>query len=228
MGTHLDAQITPAGKRERTKLHNRRTILDAARRVFAELGYGATTVRDIVRATPLAAGTFYNYFRSKEEIFQAIHDESALRIRPRLREERARAETVEEFISGSFRTFFEYVAADEHGFRAMRRNTDALRVRMDTPEIVAGFGELREDLETATAKGLFPPVDSDFLMAAIVGVAFELAERMLCRERADPELAAVFATALFLDGIRGLPRASESPANGNARTPGHEFAPQPS
>jgi AcrR family transcriptional regulator len=217
LDTQLEALSKAPGKRERTKAQNRHTILQAARHVFAELGYGATTVRDIIRATPLASGTFYNYFKSKEEIFQAIQDESALRIRPRLRDERARAETVETFISGTFRTFFEYVAADQHNFRAIRRNTDTLRVRMDTPEIIAGFDELREDIETATAKGLFPALDADFLMAAIVGVAFELAERMLRRDDSDPQSAAAFATALFLGGIRGLPQAAGQSGNGHGR-----------
>jgi AcrR family transcriptional regulator len=203
----------PAGKREQTKAQNRLTILAAAREVFAELGYGATTVRDIIRATPLASGTFYNYFQSKEEVFQAIQDESALRIRPRLHEERAKAATVEEFISGTFRTFFEFVAGDHSNFRTLRMNTDTLRVRMDTPETIAGFEELREDLVGAIAKGMFPPVDADFLMAAIVGVAFELAERMSRREIRDPAVATTFATALFLGGIRALPMTS--PPNGN-------------
>jgi AcrR family transcriptional regulator len=206
------------GKREQTKVQNRQTILEAARRVFAELGYGATTVRDIIRATPLASGTFYNYFKSKEEVFQAIQDESALRIRPRLHEERAKAETIEQFISGTFRTFLEYVASDEANFHAIRRNTDTLRVRMDTPEIIAGFQELREDLETAIARGLFPPIDADYLMAAIVGVAFELAERMLRREFLDTDAAAAFATALFLGGVRALPTLSPvaTPGSGAA------------
>ena len=195
----------PTGKREQTKAQNRQTILEAARLVFAELGYGATTVRDIIRATPLASGTFYNYFQSKEEVFQAIQDESALRIRPRLHEERAKAATVEEFISGTFRTFFEFVAGDHSNFRTLRMNTDTLRVRMDTPETIAGFEELREDLVSAIAKGMFPPVDADFLMASIVGVAFELAERMSRREIRDPAVATAFATALFLGGIRALP-----------------------
>jgi AcrR family transcriptional regulator len=195
-----------AGKREKTKVQNRQLILEAAQRVFAELGYGATTVRDIIRATPLASGTFYNYFKSKEEVFQAIRDDSALRIRPRLRAERIRAATIEEFISGTFRTFFQYVADDQGNFHAIRRNrTDALRIRMDTPEIIAGFEELREDIETAISKGLFPPVDADFLMASIVGVAFEVAERMLLRDDIDPPAAADFATALFLGGVRAIP-----------------------
>ena len=205
MDLNTTTRVRAAGKRERTKQQNRQLILQAARQVFAELGYGATTVRDIVRATPLAAGTFYNYFNSKEEVFQAMQDEIALRIRPRLHEERAKATSIEEFISGTFRTFFEYVASDEANFHAIRRNTDTLRVRMDTPEILAGFQELRTDLEEAIANGLFPSLDADYLMAAIVGVAFEIAERMLRRARADTEDATRFATALFIGGIKALP-----------------------
>ena len=198
----------PPGKREQTKVQNRQMILEAARRVFAELGFGATTVRDIIRATPLASGTFYNYFKSKEEVFQAIRDETALVIRPKLREERVRARTIEEFITGTFRTFFDFVISDEANFHAIRRNTDTIRVRMDTPEVIAGFEELREDLETAIARGVFPPVDADYLMASIVGVAFEVADRMVRREFPDPSGAAVFATALFMGGVRTLPHDS--------------------
>ncbi|MDE2182032.1 MAG: TetR/AcrR family transcriptional regulator [Alphaproteobacteria bacterium] len=204
----------PMGKREQTKIQNRQLILDAARQVFAELGYGATTVRDIIRATPLASGTFYNYFKSKEEVYQAIRDEVALAIRPRLHEERAKASTVEQFITCTFRTFFDYVSDDRINFRTIRHAADNTRVRMDTPEVVAGFEELREDIEVAIAKGLFPPVDPDMLMAAIVGVAFEVAERMLRKEPHDPTAAADFATSLFLGGVRALPYAqTELPAS---------------
>jgi AcrR family transcriptional regulator len=201
------ARAALPGKREQTKLQNRQIILDAARLVFAELGYGAATVRDIIRATPLASGTFYNYFKSKEEVYQAIRDEVALAIRPRLHEERMKATTVEEFITCTFRTFFEFVAGDGVNFRTIRHSADTTRVRMDTPEVIAGFGELRDDIELAVAKGLFPSVDADYLMAAIVGVAFEVAERLLQREPHDPVAAAEFATALFIGGVRGLPCA---------------------
>src|ERR1044071_2209561 len=89
----------PLGKREQTKLQNRELILAAARQVFAELGFGATTVRDIIRATPLASGTFYNYFKSKEEVYQALRDEEALAVRPRLARARAAAGDAQEFIA---------------------------------------------------------------------------------------------------------------------------------
>jgi AcrR family transcriptional regulator len=202
----------PLGKREQTKVQNRELILEAARQVFAELGFGATTVRDIIRATPLASGTFYNYFKSKEEVYQAIRDDVALAIRPRLRDERMKAKTVEEFISSTFRTFMEFVADDHVNFRTIRHTADTTRVRLDTPEVIAGFEELREDIEKAIKQGVFPPIDADFLMAAIVGVAFEVGDRMIIRENRDPVSAAAFATALFLGGIRTLPHVAHPSA----------------
>jgi len=207
---------TPSGKREQTKVQNRQLILEAARGVFADLGYGATTVRDIIRATPLASGTFYNYFKSKEEIYQAIRDEAALAIRPQLRAERLKAATVEEFISATFRTFFEIVTRDEMNFRTIRHSADATRMRVDTPEVIAGFEELREDIEKGIANGVFPPIDADYLMASIVGVAFEMTERILRREQRDPVGAAEFATALFMGGIRALPHMNETPTTNAA------------
>ncbi|MBP6011230.1 MAG: TetR/AcrR family transcriptional regulator [Alphaproteobacteria bacterium] len=198
------------GKREETKASNRQAIIDAARRVFAELGYGATTVRDIIRATELASGTFYNYFKSKEEVFQALQDETALRVRPRLRAERIRARTFEEFISGSFRTFFDFVKNDHTTFATMRRNPEMQRVRIDTPEVIAGFDELRLDLEVAIQNGVMPDVDPDLLMAAIVGVAFEVANHMIARDDLGADDAAKFATALFLGGVQTLPKRTRT------------------
>jgi AcrR family transcriptional regulator len=90
------AVIEPIGKREKTKATNRQAILVAARRVFAQLGYDAATVRDIIRGTDLASGTFYNYFRSKEEVYEALADDSAARFRPILRHARDVAEGFED------------------------------------------------------------------------------------------------------------------------------------
>jgi len=198
------------GKREETKASNRQAIIDAARNVFADLGYGATTVRDIIRATELASGTFYNYFKSKEEVFQALQDETALRVRPRLRAERIRARNFEEFITGTFRSYFDFVKNDQTTFIAVRRHREIPRVRIDTPEIIAGFDELKDDIENAVEHGVLPPADPDLLMAAMVGVAFEVAHQMLTRDDVSADDAAKFATALFLGGVQALPKKAKA------------------
>lgn len=180
-------------------------ILDAARRVFAEQGYGATTVRDVIRATPLAPGTFYKYFKSKEEVFRAIRDATAETMRPVLREARLAAETPEAFVKGAFRSFFTYAAEHCERFAAMKRS-NALHLRANVPEFGAGFLELREDIEGAIARGILPVQDAEYLAAAMLGVAFELAEAMLNRHEPDPEATARFATALFIGGAVTRPK----------------------
>ncbi|HEU0067859.1 MAG TPA: TetR/AcrR family transcriptional regulator [Nitrospiraceae bacterium] len=53
-----------------TKAATRQRILEAARRLFAEQGYEATTTRDIARAAEIATGTLFNYFATKEAIVE--------------------------------------------------------------------------------------------------------------------------------------------------------------
>lgn len=198
----------PMGKREQTKLNNREAILNSAREVFAELGYGATTVRDIIRKTGLASGTFYNYFKSKEEVFEAIMDDGMRRIRPRLKADRIRSRNFEEFIRNAYRTYFDYLATDRHTFQMIRGNQVWFRVRMDTPEILAGLEEIREYIEEDIRDGNLPPVDSEYLMAAVVGIAMEIGDRMILRSELEPKVAADFATTLVLKGFSALPLKS--------------------
>ena len=79
------------GRRERTKAANRAALIDAARAVFGELGYQGVAVRDIVRRTGLASGTFYNYFPDKEAVFRAVVAETGAAVRRRVRAARASA-----------------------------------------------------------------------------------------------------------------------------------------
>jgi AcrR family transcriptional regulator len=53
----------------------RAEILDAAVACFAREGFHRATMQDIVKESSLSAGAIYNYFKSKEEIVEAIADE---------------------------------------------------------------------------------------------------------------------------------------------------------
>jgi AcrR family transcriptional regulator len=199
------AAIEPVGKRERTKAANRQAILVAARRVFAQLGYDAATVRDIIRGTDLASGTFYNYFRSKEEVFEALADDGARRFRPILRSAREQARSFEDYLQGAFTAYFQFITEEN---RTEGRPIDERRphVRMDTPEMMAVYQEVRQGLEDAIQRGLAPPIDSDYLAVACIGVAQEVGTAMLRRSPPDVPAAAAFAAGLILKGIGGAPR----------------------
>ncbi|HSG16681.1 MAG TPA: TetR/AcrR family transcriptional regulator [Anaerolineae bacterium] len=55
----------------------RTALMQAAVRVFAEKGYHAATIRDIVAAAGVAVGTFYFYFPDKETLFVYLYEETA-------------------------------------------------------------------------------------------------------------------------------------------------------
>lgn len=68
---------TPDGRTARAEAKRRQRraqILDAALEVFAERGYHATSVSDLVAAAGVARGTFYLYFESKEQVFLELLD----------------------------------------------------------------------------------------------------------------------------------------------------------
>lgn len=55
----------------------RTAMMQAAVQVFAEKGYYAATVRDIVKQADVAIGTFYFYFPDKETLFVHLYEETA-------------------------------------------------------------------------------------------------------------------------------------------------------
>lgn len=52
-------------------------ILTSARKLFGKYGLRKTTVDEIAREARIGKGTIYNYYKSKEEVFQAVVEEEA-------------------------------------------------------------------------------------------------------------------------------------------------------
>jgi AcrR family transcriptional regulator len=196
----------PAGKREQTKVQNRQAILDAAREVFGELGYDQATVRDIIRRTGLAAGTFYNYYRSKEEVFAALADDGARRFAPVLKTLRASGADFETFVRQAIAAYFGFLA-DEHTSWAAKRPPGETQphVQGETPEMAAVFAEVRDAIVEAIAGGGEPASDPDYMAAACIAIAREIGDKMLERRPIDTEAATDFAVAMILRGLHGLP-----------------------
>jgi AcrR family transcriptional regulator len=192
------------GRRAATKIANRAAIIAAARAVFAERGYGSATVRDVIRRTNLASGTFYNYFPDKESLFRAVVEETATKVRARVQAARRQAGSLEEFVAAGYHEYFDFLASDPEAFELMRRNSGTIRALFDEPIFGAGIEELAADLRTAMRIGIVPRVDPDYMAAAMVGAALEVGVAMVKRDPPDVEGATRFVTRVFLGGIERL------------------------
>jgi AcrR family transcriptional regulator len=60
--------LTSKGKATRS------AILEAAHEVFKEMGYYGASVSEITRRCGISMGTFYQYFRNKEQVFLELND----------------------------------------------------------------------------------------------------------------------------------------------------------
>jgi AcrR family transcriptional regulator len=201
--------ITPmAGKREQTKQQNRRAILDAARRVFGELGYEVATVRDIIRRTNLSVGAFYNYYRSKEEVYEALSDDGARRFRPILKAQHEAANDFPSYLRGAITAYFYFLVDEDESWRVTPLTADHRHphVRGETPEMKAVFDQVRWSVSDVLERGAGPKVDTEYLAAACIAIAREVGDKMLERQPIDVPAAVEFAVQMILGGLPALPR----------------------
>jgi AcrR family transcriptional regulator len=193
------------GRREERKAQNRAKLLLAARKVFAEKGYGEATARDIVRETDLATGTFYNYFEDKQDAFMALLDEMSEKGRALARAQRQDpASSLEERIAGAYRAYFEWAVQENDLFDVFRRNASVIALLPDREPFELGISELLEDLTAWAEAGDIPPGDFEYLAVAGVGMGFQIATHLVEGDPPDVEGATRFCTRMFMGGLRAL------------------------
>ena len=80
----------PTTKTERRSVRDKRravyrqAIVEAAVRVFGQAGFRESKIADIAAEAGVATGTLYNYFSSKEDIFQSILEDGRAEIATKL------------------------------------------------------------------------------------------------------------------------------------------------
>jgi AcrR family transcriptional regulator len=193
------------GRREERKAQNRAKLLEAARKVFAEKGYGEATARDIVRETDLATGTFYNYFDDKQDAFNALLEEMSEKGRALVRAQRQDSgRSLEERVANAYRAYFEWAVEEDDLFEVFRRNASVIALMPDREPFELGISELIEDLTTWAEAGDLPSADFEYLAIAGVGMGFQIATHLVEGDPPDVDGATRFCTRMFMGGVRAL------------------------
>lgn len=174
------------GTRETNKTKNRQAIIEAGIRVFINKGVSETTVRDIIRSTGLASGTFYNYFNSKEEVLVAIFDDFAKEIGKSVRDENVQPESFEEFLRIKLTRFFKFVSSKPEIFMIMSNNHNLVNnFSINTPQIILEIDYLKEEISDYIKKGVFPNFDVDLFALVVRPITDSLAQEMMSQKKID-------------------------------------------
>jgi AcrR family transcriptional regulator len=162
-----------ATKRQAQAAATRGHLLQAARAVFAESGYSGATVAAITERARTAHGTFYLYFRNKDEAFMHVVEEVMFEVHDEVLAIDVDPERdLREILDEALHRFFSGFAKNRGIWRTL------LEGALTTPELAdrwatisAGFhrrvAALLAELERA---GLIRPVDSPSVAVAIASI----------------------------------------------------------
>lgn len=201
----MSNSLKTQNKRQINKANNRSLIIDAGISVFLEKGISNTTVRDIIRKTSLASGTFYNYFKSKEEVLIAALDDVAILIGQELRDQRAKARNLEEFVSFQVRPFFEFAQDHSDIFMILNSNlNDVQSFNIETPMMSLELEYLKEDVIKAIKKGILPDVDVDYFCAIMRHVTEGVALSFVTNKNSNKNIneSIKFCTNFIVNGFK--------------------------
>lgn len=205
------APVPRRGKREQTKAANREEIRAAAVEAFTELGFGATTVRDIVRRTSLASGTFYNYYADKDAILAELVGEHVAEADRRMTVARAAATTPREAVERGAAAYFGLLMENAALLAMFRRNAGTIRGYAAGDVLTHVVASFREDLDRLLEDAGEPGFDTELIAAGVMGAGMDIAMRFAERGGEDPAVALAVLRALLVDGILGG-AAGEDPA----------------
>tara|TARA_B100001115_G_scaffold85919_1_gene63237 strand:+ start:515 stop:1120 length:606 start_codon:yes stop_codon:yes gene_type:complete len=174
------------GARATNKTKNRQAIIKAGIRIFIDKGVSETTVRDIIRSTGLASGTFYNYFNSKEEVLVAIFDDFAKEIGRTVRDDNVEPKNFEEFLRIKLTRFFKFVSSKPEIFMIMSNNHNLVNnFSINTPQIILEIDYLKEEINDYIKKGVFPNFDVDLFALVVRPITDSLAQEMMSQKKID-------------------------------------------
>jgi len=181
---------TAPGVRART----RTLLLEAAARVFARKGAGAAAIHEIAAEAGVANGTFYNYFRTREEILEATSLRLAERLHAAIAVGRAAIDDPAERIAIGCRRFIAQAEVDPVWGTALLRvwhSTSAPSAR--------GAAPLLADLRAGRRRGRLRYADEIVAVDLVQGTVLA-GMRSVLEGRGGPGHAALIASVV----LRGL------------------------
>ncbi|HEV7862675.1 MAG TPA: TetR/AcrR family transcriptional regulator, partial [Acidimicrobiia bacterium] len=123
------------GAKTRRGAETRARLVDAAATVFAECGYTAARISDMVRLAGISQGNFYRHFQSKDEILLAVLERPLEELR-----------RVSSGHQGAEVDLSELVAANRAYFSTYARYRHLVRVLREAAAANREFGKLWLDM----------------------------------------------------------------------------------
>jgi AcrR family transcriptional regulator len=187
---------TPRGEATRRKL------MAAAEAEFGAKGFHIASVSSITTRAGVGQGTFYLYFRTKEEIFVTLVKEIGRSLRKHMRDAVAGAKDRIEAERCAYEAFFHFASTHPGLYRIVQESqfVDPTVYRDYYERIANGYSE---DLQIAAARGEIRPGDAEVRAWALMGIGHFLGLRHCLWEGKPPSTEVVDSMMdLVVNGLK--------------------------
>ncbi len=208
----------PQDRKQQERQARRRRIQAAAREVFAERGYAKASIEHIAKQAGLSVGAIYLYFRSKEDLYVSLLEETLAAIDADLSALREQ-QGITDRLGATFDRLLAWAAADVEGTRIVRLlSQPGVRPQLSdevVTEVGAGMTRLRDHLGACIADGIHAGVYrsigaaevADLLWALFLGNLDAAETRNNLELPAHPAAEAARAALSLIEGTLRLPPA---------------------
>ena len=165
--------LTNAEQSERT----RRALLDAARALFAEHGYAATSTAEVVRQAQVTRGALYYHFPDKAALFHAVYEEQRTALLHAITEriQSTAGDLWQRVIVAACHAFLDK-AADPRVRRILYVDGPAVLGRTAIQQSGLGLERVRQGMAPLIAAGRIDPLPLDPLLHLLWANCFEAGE----------------------------------------------------
>src|SRR5215813_6475093 len=169
-----------------------RQIIDGACEVFLERGFDAASMGEIARKAGVSKGTLYVYFKSKEELFEAVLEAQSKAQAEQIFTFDSHERDVEAVLTRLGEAFVRFICRREGGISPVR-TVIAIADRM--PELgakfyragpVVGINSLKAYLDAQIAAGVLKPHDSEIVAAQFIDSCLALTFKPMLFNFAGP------------------------------------------
>src|SRR3984885_6834826 len=171
----------------------RNAILSAAVQVFAERGLGAPTAA-ITSAAGIAEGSLFTYFKTKDELINALYREIKLELADAMMSGFPRKQSVRNRLQHVWNHFVDWGVANPNQQRVLKQIQVWGGLTEESKNAgFAPFTEIQRITDDAVAQRIYKDIPQAFIGAALSA----LAEMTMDFMRQEPQKAELYRTAGF-------------------------------
>ena len=200
------------GKRDQNRRARTQTLHEAAQRLFLERGVDSVSIDDITREANVAKGSFYRYFRDKEDLVRAAFEPARTRVLGAFE----RAERKLSDLTGAERVRAVYMRLGRELAAALMSQPEITRLYLQESRAPAVHArvpirELESDIaaaalrlsELAFSHGLLRRVHPQVSTLAVIGATERMLHAFFAGDlKLAPTIAISGLVSIVLDGMR--------------------------